>query len=686
MSSNDHNVEQIRPAARAWLKTIKRKLLGKNRRSPANTNTEADLIRSSNHFDAEWYVSTYPDVKDSSLEPAQHYLLFGGSEGRNPSEHFDTAFYLERYPDVAESGMNPLLHYVLHGKTEGRHPKESKVDLLGDKVWSGHAPSAIKSLYAAANDEHLPVSERNMACWHIARWVVFQGDFTEGLTLSRRMAALVPEQRMAKFRVLLEANCLLKLKKPDDASDLLLEYLLLEPSDADARLMLANTYVDDEQRLSCINEMFTRLGYQPIGKRHRDLPLSIRNIRSTSAKCASDIPREGQHEKVSIIMPVYAAEGCIEVAIRSLLEQTWQNLEIIAVDDCSPDDTLSVLNRLASEDARVKVVQQTINQGAYPARNRGLREATGDYITTHDADDWSHPQKIEQQITLLRKTPNAKGVILNWVRVTDDLYFTINWRPSNSIIHYSHSSFLLERAAAAEIGDWDEVRIGADTEYIWRAQHRFGKGAIVHSSVEAPMAFALDDESSLTRTKMTHVSTVYFGLRHVYREISRWYHKKGFDPTQKTRIPLAMKQRDVREQMFDKVIVADFTNKRGSRRVLTMLCGESHRRGERIGLLHWPHFSSRYQRFCDSYFETLHEGLATPIVFGDNVVVDQVIVSDAELLFYPVVAAPDFLRVNTVKVLSDNTVSGGDSEALMEQAQKYSKALFSKEFSMEPLE
>ncbi|WP_151443480.1 hypothetical protein [Halomonas lysinitropha] len=87
----------------------------------------ADLVRDSELFDADWYLARYPDVKaDAHLAeaPHEHYLLFGGFEGRNPCPEFESTYYLEIYPDVAEAGMNPLVHYLLHGRSEGRriHP------------------------------------------------------------------------------------------------------------------------------------------------------------------------------------------------------------------------------------------------------------------------------------------------------------------------------------------------------------------------------------------------------------------------------------------------------------------------------------------------------------------------------------------------------------------------------------
>jgi len=83
------------------------------------------LICESSFFDVEYYLHNNPDVKDSGTDAVEHFLIYGGVEGRNPSEKFDSSQYLETYPDVKISGINPLLHYLTYGKNEGRLPKNT---------------------------------------------------------------------------------------------------------------------------------------------------------------------------------------------------------------------------------------------------------------------------------------------------------------------------------------------------------------------------------------------------------------------------------------------------------------------------------------------------------------------------------------------------------------------------------
>ena len=92
---------------------------------------DTSQIATSEYFDIEWYLRTYSDVKESGINPAEHYLLFGATEARMPSPHFDTIWYLERYPDVKESGINPLLHFIKYGQSEGRVSSPKLLERVG---------------------------------------------------------------------------------------------------------------------------------------------------------------------------------------------------------------------------------------------------------------------------------------------------------------------------------------------------------------------------------------------------------------------------------------------------------------------------------------------------------------------------------------------------------------------------
>lgn len=90
---------------------------------PGRLVKKKQVIIDSGLFDTGYYLSKNPDVKNADVDPLEHFLNFGGIEGRDPSPEFDSSWYLDNYPDVKAAGINPLLHFIQHGKAEGRASK-----------------------------------------------------------------------------------------------------------------------------------------------------------------------------------------------------------------------------------------------------------------------------------------------------------------------------------------------------------------------------------------------------------------------------------------------------------------------------------------------------------------------------------------------------------------------------------
>lgn len=103
------------------------------------------------------------------------------------------------------------------------------------------------------------------------------------------------------------------------------------------------------------------------------------------------------YSKVSIIIPVYKVEEYLHRCVNSVLGQTYQNIEVILVDDGSPDQCPLICDQYAFEDTRVKVIHKK-NGGLSEARNYGLSEATGEYIMFVDSDDWIHESAVEKLV------------------------------------------------------------------------------------------------------------------------------------------------------------------------------------------------------------------------------------------------------------------------------------------------
>lgn len=104
---------------------------------------------------------------------------------------------------------------------------------------------------------------------------------------------------------------------------------------------------------------------------------------------------------VSIVIPAYNSAEFISETLTACFEQTYQNCEVIVIDDGSQDNTLEIVNSFSET---IRVIQQA-NQGPAIARNKGVMEAKGDFIQFCDSDDVLHPTKIEKTLTLLLRNP-----------------------------------------------------------------------------------------------------------------------------------------------------------------------------------------------------------------------------------------------------------------------------------------
>ena len=109
-------------------------------------------------------------------------------------------------------------------------------------------------------------------------------------------------------------------------------------------------------------------------------------------------------ELVSVIMPAYNSARTLEDAASSVLEQTYENIELLIADDDSSDDTSEICQALASKDSRVHVITNTSNQGALKTRLKAIREAKGEWIAFLDSDDLWKPDKLSKQLALRNDT------------------------------------------------------------------------------------------------------------------------------------------------------------------------------------------------------------------------------------------------------------------------------------------
>lgn len=133
--------------------------------------------------------------------------------------------------------------------------------------------------------------------------------------------------------------------------------------------------------------------------------------------------------RVSVLIPIYNAERYLERAIRSILEQTYEDFEIVAVDDGSKDNSLQLLERLRDVDERLRILSRP-NTGIVGALNDGLAVARGELIARMDADDIALPDRLAKQVAFLEANPRCVAVGSAFIFIdADDALLQWNPRP-----------------------------------------------------------------------------------------------------------------------------------------------------------------------------------------------------------------------------------------------------------------
>lgn len=216
--------------------------------------------------------------------------------------------------------------------------------------------------------------------------------------------------------------------------------------------------------------------------------------------CATPAVRRSRNRPlISIIVPTHNGARLIETALRSLGQQTWTEKEILVVDDCSTQEELAELRAICARYEQVRLLEQKENLGAYAARNAALAVSKGEFVTVHDDDDWSHPEKLERQALALMNNPQVPANMSLHSRVTEDLKF-VRVNINLDFIQPNYSSIMVRRSVVEEIGGWDLVNRGADAEFRDRINTRFKTKIEIIG--KAPTSFTRTRVGSLTHGEL----------------------------------------------------------------------------------------------------------------------------------------------------------------------------------------
>ena len=463
---------------------------------------------------------------------------------------FDPEWYLSAYPDVAQAGVDPFDHFWRHGRLEGRLPRRNRALEWEHAIWRGAEDVILCRLQRLLDAPDASEAEIFTARLTLARWYHFQASWVSAIDVLAPEGMLIestPATPNAAL-ILIEACCRLQQDEkqhhentPGTDQSVVLPALIEQalcyldrafPDTADTALAHANACSVQGvqpalQGLACLNRLYTQYELATLAPIEDTQPLELDNLAGVASKpytLTAELPL------VSVVVPVFNAEKTLGTALQSLFAQRGVRLEILAVDDASSDDSASVVAAWAERcpaHVTLRLLRHSTNQGAYAARNTGAAEATGAFVTVHDSDDWSHPDKLRCQVAALNANQALMATLSYWVRATPELLFH-RWRLDEYGWVYPNISSLLVRKEVIEtLGFWDEVKVNADTEYRLRIEAAFGAGSIQELLPGIPLAFGRSSMHSLSQHTASHVISQFTGMRYHHLAAAQKWHAQG---------------------------------------------------------------------------------------------------------------------------------------------------------------
>ncbi len=500
-----------------------------------------------------------------------------------------------------------------------RLQRRARAQALEARLWGGFSRDARVDLAALAADPATGSAAAAEAALALMRWHGAAGETEAALDWAKRARRRRPALARDRRQVLPEALLLCRLGRGAEARGLIETAGL---ADAAARLARATSWglaaggpeADAGRVLAEVNAVLGDAGLAPLSRRDPAAPPGLDNL------ATAPLPvRDGG--LVTVILALHDAAGTVATALASLAAQSWSDLEILVVDDASRDEGAEIVADLAARDPRIRLIRQAENLGAYAARNRALAEARGEYVTVHDADDWSHPEKIARQVEALTAAGAAIS-LSDWARTDADLAFRGPWRPSPNLVSANFSSALFRRDLVAAIGPWDSVRVSADREFLDRAARLLGPGALRPVLPGTPLAFGRSAEGSLTRGRF-HAATQLHGVRRDYREAAALWHG-SLDPAVLRAegwraappffpAPVAMASRPS-DPRHDLLFIADFNLRGGAFHSAFNMIRAGLAAGRDCAALHYRRYDLDPTRPLDAGFRRFSAGNGVRIV------------------------------------------------------------------------
>jgi hypothetical protein len=372
-------------------------------------------------FDRAWYLESYPDVAQSGFDPFLHYVSSGDRDGRAPGPWFDAAWYRMRNVDARDPGCAPLVHYLREGARES--------DPCGAFSTQWYCSQWDKSV-VAAGQALLHYTWRGRDLWHsthptlpppgspVAEWVdlAWSAPFGTRPESSRRILVVVAD--LAAWKCCDGRTLVTRLLAQPDLDVFVLSWAALDDlPDGVARLDLSQTAASRitissrvlrALRFRDASALVVQIGADP------DVSLFIEELTLSSviftpseavsapavAALVAKLPPRAVRHDVSAIVPCYNHARYLDERIGSILRQRVLPAEIIALDDCSTDDSFAILERWQrTSPIPFRLVRNERNSGSpFGQWAKGVRLARSELLWIAESDDASSPHFLERML------------------------------------------------------------------------------------------------------------------------------------------------------------------------------------------------------------------------------------------------------------------------------------------------
>ena len=504
---------------------------------------------------------------------------------------------------------------------------------LYNEGFIGKSIANLQTIYHETTDIYL----KSAAAWELALW--YANKQTEigaeqALQYMKTAKSIQKDIDVLRKMAIVEAECLNRLQRKKEAERAIQKQLKVKEH-PDLYFALANTETNIDNRIKWINKVMNMYQLMPIELCPEKSDVLYDQLRT------KPMEKTKQGPKISVILPAYNSEQSIKIAIESILAQTWKNIELIIVDDCSTDNTYQVAKTYAEKDHRVKLFSTPANSGPYLARNIALSEATGEFVTVNDADDWSHAEKLEIQVTHLIEHPEFIANSSEQARLTEDFMFYRRGTPGTYLFANMSSIMFRRKEVFEKLGYWDTVRFGADGEFKQRLLSVFGKEAFIDLKT-GPLSFQRQTATSLTGNSAFGYSGFFMGARKEYVESFSYYHKHvgnlNYPFKQEKRlfpVPVPMlPERNKISRQLDIIIATDFYSL--SDKSLQLIKSEIEKNKElglTTGLVQMYKYELNPKKKFNEKIRALINGVDVQmVVYGEEVECTLLIVHDPRVL------------------------------------------------------